>query len=417
MAATPALTDAELAGIYRDLHAHPELAFAEVRTAALVADRLRALGYETVTGVGRTGVVGLLRNGAGPTALLRADMDALPVREQTGLAYASTATGVDSDGHDVPVMHACGHDMHVTCLLGAAAALAADRGSWRGTLMLVFQPAEESGGGAQAMVDDGLYDRCGRPDVVLGQHVSAGPAGIIALRPGPAMAASDSLRVVLHGHGGHASRPETSVDPVLMAAATVLRLQGIVSREVAAADTAVVTVAGLHAGSGRDNIIADHAELLVSIRTFDPVVRNQVLAAVERIVRAEAAASGAPRDPEIVLTESAPAVINDPQASARTRDYFDAALGPGLVFDPGPVTSSEDVGLLATAAGAPCVYWLFGGADPALFAGAAGIEDVLRIVSGLPSNHSPLFAPVIEPTLRTGVAALCAAARGWLPGG
>jgi amidohydrolase len=414
MAATPAMTDADLAGIYRDLHAHPELAFAEVRTAGIVADQLRSLGYETGTGVGGTGVVGVLRNGAGPAALLRADMDALPVREQTGLDYASTASGVDQDGRDVPVMHACGHDMHVTCLLGAAAALAADRTSWQGTLMLVFQPAEEVGGGAQAMVDDGLFDRFGRPAVVLGQHVVPLPAGILALRPGPAFAAVDSLRVVLHGRGAHASRPETSVDPVLMAAATVLRLQGIVSREVAAADTAVVTVGSIRAGS-RDNIIPDDAELLLSIRTFDEAVRDQVVAAVGRIVRAEAAASGAPEEPDIVTVESCPAVVNDPAACARTQQYFDAALGPGLVYDPGPVTGSEDVGVFAIAAAVPCVFWLLGGADAAQFASAAGIEDVARIVRGLPSNHSPLFAPVIEPTIGTGVAALVAAARGWLP--
>ncbi len=409
-----AATDADLAAVYRDLHAHPELAFGETRTAAIVADRLRSLGYETTIGVGRTGVVGVLRSGPGPTALLRADMDALPVREQTGLDYASTATGTDSDGSNVPVMHACGHDVHVTCLLGAAAALAADRGSWQGTLMLVFQPAEEVGGGARAMVDDGLFERFGRPDVVLGQHVAPLPAGMLALRLGPAFAAADSLRVVLHGRGGHGSRPETSVDPVVMAAATVMRLQGIVSRELAGAETAVVTVGALRAGS-RGNIIPDDAELLVSIRSFDPRVRDQVVAAVERIVRAEASASGAPREPDIMLLESFPAVVNDGPAGALTKERFDADLGPGLVFDSGPVTGSEDVGILATAAGAPCVFWLLGGADPAAFGTAAGPDDVARIVRDLPSNHSPQFAPVIEPTLGTGVAALVSAARGWLP--
>jgi amidohydrolase len=410
---TAPITGTDLAGIYRDLHAHPELAFAETRTAAVVARQLTSLGYETVTGVGRTGVVGLLRNGAGPATLLRAEMDALPVREQTGLDYASVATGADSGGHEVPVMHACGHDLHITCLLGAAATLAADRGSWQGTLMLVFQPAEEVGGGAQAMVDDGLYERFGRPVVVLGQHVIPAPAGLLALRPGAAFAASDSLRVVLYGRGGHASRPETAVDPVVLAAATVLRLQGIVSREISGTETAVVTVGSMRAGS-KDNIIPDEAELLLSIRTFDEAVRNQVIAAVERIVRAEAAASGAPREPDIENVESFPGVVNDPGACARTLEYLESAVGPGLVFDPGPVTGSEDVGVLATAAGVPCVFWLFGGADPAHFTGAAGIEEVARISRGLPSNHSPLFAPVIEPTLSTGVAALVAAARGWL---
>jgi amidohydrolase len=415
MAATGA-TQMDLAAIYRDLHAHPELAFGEVRTAAIVAGRLGALGYETTTGVGGTGIVGVLRNGAGPAALLRADMDALPVREQTGLDYASTAMGVDRDGSDVPVMHACGHDVHVTCLLGAAEVLAAERASWQGTLMLVFQPAEEVGGGAQAMVDDGLFDRFGRPEVVLGQHVAPLPAGILALRPGPAFAAADSVRVVLHGRGAHGSRPETSVDPVLMAAATVMRLQGIVSREVAGTETAVVTVGAMRAGS-RENIIPDDAELMLSIRTFEKAVRDQVVAAVERIVRAEAAASGAPAEPEISVLDSFPAVVNDPGACARTQEFLEAGLGPGLVFDPGLVTGSEDVGILASAAGAPCVFWLLGGADPAQFAAATGIEDIARIVRSLPSNHSPLFAPVIEPTLGTGVTALASAARGWLPAG
>jgi hippurate hydrolase len=404
---------ADLADLYRDLHAHPELAFQEERTAGIVAARLRSLGYETTTGIGRTGVVGALRNGAGPAVLLRADMDALPVAERTGLPYASSAHGTDEDGRDVPLMHACGHDMHVTCLLGAAAALAADPSSWRGTLLLVFQPAEEVGKGARAMVDDGLFDRFGTPAVVLGQHVSPMPAGLLGLRAGAAFAAFDALRVVLHGQGAHGSRPETSVDPVLMAAATVMRLQGIVSRELAASDSAVVTVGALHAGTV-ENIIPDRAELLLSVRTFDPGVRERTIGAIERVVRGEAAASGAPADPEITMLTSFPAVVNDLAACARTKEAFDAFLGPGLVLDPGPVTASEDVGLLA-GPGVPCVYWLLGGADPALFSGVSGVAEATEIVRGLPSNHSPLFAPVIEPTLRTGVAALACAARAWLP--
>ncbi|MFE8956436.1 amidohydrolase [Streptomyces althioticus] len=405
---------ADMAAVYRDLHAHPELAFQEKCTATIVADRLRTLGYATTTGVGRTGVVGVLRNGEGPTALLRADMDALPVQEQTALAYASTSTGTDSDGSTVPVMHACGHDMHVACLLGAAAELAADRSSWQGTALLVFQPAEETAAGARAMVDDGLYDRFGRPDVVLGQHVAPLPAGLLGLRPGPAFAASDSLTVVLHGQGGHGSRPEAAVDPVVMAAATVMRLQSIVSREIAASSTAVVTVGALHAGT-RGNIIADRAELRLNIRTFDPHVRTGILTALERIVRAEATASGAPREPDIESTESFPAVINDAQACARIQEAFATGLGPDLVIDPGPGAGSEDVGVLATAADAPCVYWLLGGADPQLFTDTQSTEDVMRVISGLPSNHSPQYAPVVEPTLTTGIAALVCAARAWLP--
>ena len=408
---------ADLAALYQDIHAHPELAFAEHRTAALVADRLRHLGYQTTTGVGGTGVVGVMANGDGPTVLLRADMDALPVREETGLPYASTASGTDGEGRDVPVMHACGHDVHVTCLLGAAAQLAAGSPpSWRGTLLLVFQPAEETGEGARAMIDDGLFDRFGVPGVVLGQHVSPIPAGLLGLHAGPAFAAVDALRVVLHGRGAHGSRPETSVDPVVMAAATVLRLQSIVSREVPPADSAVVTVGALQAGT-TDNTIPDRAELLLSVRTFDDNVRARTLAAIERIVRAEAAASAAPADPEISTTAAFPAVVNDPQACARLTEAFNTGVGPGLVLDPGPAHASEDVGLLATAAGAPCGYWLLGGADPAHFANVTSLADARAVVDGLPSNHSPLFAPVIEPTLRTGVTALACAARAWLAPG
>jgi hippurate hydrolase len=404
---------ADLAALYQDIHAHPELAFAEHRTAALVADRLRDLGYQTTTGVGGTGVVGVMANGDGPIVLLRADMDALPVEEQTGLPYASTARGSARDGRDVSVMHACGHDMHVTCLLGAAAEIAAGSPSWHGTLMLVFQPAEETGEGARAMIDDGLFDRFGVPVVVLGQHVSPIPAGLLGLHAGPAFAAADALRVVLHGRGAHGSRPETSVDPVVMAAATVLRLQSIVSREVGPADTAVVTVGALHAGT-TDNTIPDRAELLLSVRSFDESVRAKTLAAIERIVRAEAAASAAPADPEIITTAAFPPVVNDPQACARLTEAFNNGVGPGLVLDPGPVQGSEDVGLLASAAGAPCGYWLLGGADPAHFANITSLADARAVVDGLPSNHSPLYAPVIEPTLRTGVTALACAARAWL---
>jgi len=402
-----------LAVLYRDLHAHPELAFAEHRTAAIVAERLLELGYAVTTGVGGTGVVGVLSNGTGPTVLLRADMDGLPVLEQTGLPYASTVHAMDASGADVPVMHACGHDMHVTCLLGAAAELAATRDDWHGTLLLVFQPAEEQGKGAQAMIDDGLYTRFPVPGIVLGQHVMPLPAGVLGVHGGPAMAGADALQVVLHGKGGHGSRPETTVDPILMAAATVLRLQGIVSREVAGGDTAVLTVGALRAGTA-SNIIPDQAELLLSLRSYDDKVHDTMRAAIDRIVKAEALASGAPQDPEITTMVSFPVLVNDPAECARLTDLFNA--GVGLTLDPGPVTGSEDVGLLATAAGVPCVYWFLGGSDPALFTGATTVEEARGIVDGLPSNHSPLFAPVVEPTIRTGVLALATAARAWLGG-
>lgn len=394
------MIDAALAELYRDLHRHPELSFRETRTAGIVAERLRGLGLATTTGVGGTGVVGLLERGDGPTVLLRADMDALPVQEATGLPYASTVDGV---------AHACGHDVHVTCLLGALERLAADDG-WRGRVQAVFQPAEEVGGGAQAMVDDGLVERFGRADVVLGQHVAPIPAGVLGLAAGPAFAASDTVRIVLHGRGGHGSRPETTVDPVLMAAATVQRLHAIVSREVGGGETAVLTVGTLHAGT-KENIVPGHAELGLTVRSFDPEVRARVLAAVQRVVRAEAAASGAPREPEIEVFDAFPPLVNDVTAAERTAT---ALGGAGFVVDPGPVTGSEDVGVLATASGAPCSYWLLGGADPALFAGASTRDELAAIVRTLPSNHAPDYAPVVEPTLAVGVAALVAAAREWL---
>ncbi|MFC4852045.1 amidohydrolase [Actinophytocola glycyrrhizae] len=397
----------DLAELYRDLHRHPELGFAETRTAAVAARELRAAGFEVVEGVGRTGVVGVLRNGDGPTALLRADMDALPVLEKTGLPYAST---VVVDG--TPVAHACGHDVHVTCLVGAARALAADRTAWSGTVLAVCQPAEELGGGAEAMVADGLFERFGRPDVVLGQHVAPIPAGVLGLRPGPAFAAADSVRITLHGRGGHGSRPEAAVDPVVMAASVVLRLQTIASREIAATDTVVVTVGAVRAGTVA-NIIPDEAELLLSIRTYDRDVRAATLAAVERIVRGEATAAGAPKPPEVVVETSFPTLVNDPDAVERTRTALASAVP--VIVDPGLVTGSEDVGVLATAAGAPLVYWLLGGADPKAFDGATSMDDLRRRVAAQPANHSPLFAPVISPTLDLGTAALTAAARHWLP--
>jgi amidohydrolase len=411
------LTDqaiADLVALYQDLHRHPELSFAERRTSASVADRLTSSGYEVYTGVGRTGVVGLLRNGAGPTVLLRADMDGLPVLEGTGLLYASRARGVDPDGREVPVMHACGHDVHVTCLVGACQVLAETRSSWSGTLVVVFQPAEEVGTGAQAMIDDGLFGRFPRPQVVLGQHVAPFPAGFLALRAGTAFAGADSLRVTMFGRGAHGSRPEVSVDPVVMAAATVLRLQTIASREIAGTDTAILTIGALRAGT-KENIIPDDAELLLSLRTFDPAVRRRVLDAINRIVHGEAMTSGAPRAPEVELTMSFPTVVNDPAAVDRSRPAFAALLGAERVLDPGVVTGSEDVGLLATAADAPCVFWLLGGGDPEDFTGACSAEEILQVMGTVPSNHSPLYAPVPRPTIDIGVAALVTATREWLP--
>ncbi|MEF2979400.1 amidohydrolase [Subtercola sp. YIM 133946] len=386
--------------LYLDLHEHPELSFEETRTAAIAAAELRAAGFEVIEHIGRTGVVGVLRNGDGPTVLLRADMDALPVVEDTGLTYASSTPGV---------MHACGHDVHVACLIGAAHQLARTRAEWGGTVVALFQPAEEVGNGAQAMLDDGLYEKVPVPDVVLGQHVGPAPAGLLGAHAGPAYASADSLDITVHGRGGHGSRPETTIDPIVIAAAIVGRLQTIVAREVAPQEVSVVTVGRLNAGS-KNNIIPESAELGLSVRAYSEEVRQRLLGSIERIARAEAAASDA-QPPTIELAESFPVTVNDVAATERTMAAFRSAFGERAVVDPGQVSGSEDVGLLATAAKAPLVYWILGGAHPETYLAAASAGTLDR---DIPSNHSSKFAPEIQPTLDRGVAALVTAAREWL---
>jgi hippurate hydrolase len=399
----------DLEALYKDLHSHPELSMQETRTAGLAADRLRAAGYEVTTGVGKTGVVGLLRNGDGPTVMLRADMDALPVQEATGLSYASKVTAADRDGSIVPVSHMCGHDMHVTWLAGAAKLLAEARSTWRGTLMAVFQPGEETAEGAQAMIDDGLFNRFRKPDVVLGQHVMVGPSGTVAGRAGAITSAADSLQIRLFGRGAHGSMPQASIDPVVMAAATVLRLQTIVSREVAAAEAAVVTVGALQAGT-KENVIPDEALIKLNVRTFDDGVRKRVLAAIARIVNAEAEASGAPRKPEITTLDHYPLNLNDRDASKRLVEAFRQHFGAERVRETGPAPASEDFGSFGSEWHTPSVFWFVGGTDPDIYAKAKAANRL----NELPVNHSPKFAPVIHPTLRTGVEALVVATRTWL---
>ncbi len=399
--------------LYQDLHQNPELSHAEHRTAAIVADRLRQSGYQVTEEVGGTGVVGILRNGTGPTVLLRADMDALPVQEATGLPYASTvvAPAPDGDGQ-VPVAHACGHDMHTACLLGAAHLLALGEKHWGGTLVALFQPAEETVDGARGMVDDGLADLVGPVDVVLGQHVAPLPAGYVGAQPGPAFAAADCIRVTVYGRGGHGSRPETTVDPVVLAAAIVLRLQTIIAREVEPGEPAVLTVGSLHAGT-KANIIADHAVLELNIRTYNEAVRETILAAIRRIVTAECAASGSPREPEFDLFEHAPLTDNDPDVTARITATFAGVFGADHVIAPPRVLGSEDFSDIARGVSAPDTSGLFGGTDPTVFAKALAAGT---LSSDVPSNHSPQFAPVIQPTLDTGTTALVAAALSWLAG-
>ena len=398
----------DLETLYKDVHAHPELSMEETRMAGLAEDRLRAAGYEVTTGVGKTGVVGLLRNGDGPTVMLRADMDALPVEEATGLPYASKAKMKDREGNTVPVGHMCGHDMHVSWLAGATALFAAARGEWRGTLMAVFQPGEETAEGSQAMIDDGLFKRFPKPAIVLGQHVMVGPAGAVAGRIGAITSAADSLQIRLFGRGAHGSMPQASIDPVVMAAATVMRLQTVVSREVAAAEAAVVTVGALQAGT-KENVIPDEAIIKLNVRTFDAGVRKRVLAAIERIVNAEAAASNAPRPPEITTLDHYPLNMNDPEATKRVADAFRTHFSAERVRETGAAPASEDFGSFGTEWQVPSVFWFVGGTDPDVYAKA---KETGRL-NELPVNHSPLFAPVIHPTLRTGVEALVVAAQAW----
>lgn len=399
----------DLEAFYKDLHAHPELSMREQRTAALVADRLRAAGYEVSSGIGGTGVVGLLRNASGPTVMLRADMDALPVQEMTRLPYASTAAADDRDGKRVPVMHACGHDMHVAWLAGASRLLSEARRQWGGTLLVVFQPGEETAEGARAMVDDGMLTRFPKPDVILGQHVMVGPAGQVSGRSGTITSAADSLQIRLFGRGAHGSMPQASIDPVVMAAALVMRLQTIVSRELSPNEAAVVTVGSLQAGT-KENVIPDEAIIKLNVRSYDPAVRKRVLDAIARMAASEASASGATKAPEITTLDSYPLGMNDEHATSRVMNAFRPHFGDQRVRPAAPTSASEDFGTFGAAWQVPAVFWFVGGTDAARYASAEASGKVNEI----PSNHSPFFAPVIHPTLEAGVEAMVVGALAWL---
>ncbi|MFW6597210.1 amidohydrolase [Propionibacteriaceae bacterium Y2011] len=397
---------------YRQLHQHPELSFQEVRTAALAADRLRQSGYEVHEQVGGTGVVGILRNGDGPGVLLRADMDALPVREETGLPYASTDTATDDDGIEVPVMHACGHDVHVTALLGAATLLAMRQESWSGTVVALFQPAEELGTGARRMVDDGLGALLPHLDVALGQHVLAFPAGEVRTRPGLMLTSAASVRITLHGRGAHGSMPDAAVDPVVLAAMIIIRLQTVVSRELPPSGLSVVTVGSVHAGS-KANVIDSTAVLEVNVRTDSDTAMSTALAAIERMVVAECRASATPADPEIEVYGRYPATSNDPAATERVRTAFDTVFGDAA-GELAMQSASEDFSIIPDALGIPYCYWAVDGADPSAYAKAV---ESGRIAQDVPVNHSPFFAPVMQPTLDVGTRALTTAALAWLAAG
>jgi len=374
----------EAHALYVDVHQHPELSSHETQTAAKLAGRLRSLGYDVTEHVGGTGIVAILKNGPGPTIMLRTELDALPVEEKTGLAYASKVRAKDDAGRDVPVAHACGHDLHMAAIVGTGAIMAASKSTWHGTLILIGQPAEETIGGAKGMIEDGLFKRFPRPDAAVAMHVENElPAGQVGITPGIYDTNSDSLSITIYGKGGHGSAPHTTIDPIVIAARTILALQTIASREVKPGEMAVVTVGYIQAGT-KNNIIPDQAELGLTVRTYKAEVRKRVLAAIARITKAEAAAAGTPREPAIVHYEGTDAVYNEPALAQRLRKPLEAALGKDNVVTEEPHTASEDFSYFVEQ-GIPGFYFSLGGANPEKYvqAKAAGTT--------LPSDHSPLF--------------------------
>jgi hippurate hydrolase len=396
-APAPQTLSPDLRDFYIDLHQHPELSLHEEKTAAKVAERLRQAGFEVTTGVGGTGVVGVLKNGAGPTVMLRTELDALPVEEKTGLPYASTVRVKDDAGAEVPVMHACGHDVHMTALVGTAAEMARRKADWHGTLVLIGQPAEERIRGARAMLQDGLFTRFPKPDFVVALHdTPALPAGRVGLASGYALASSDSVDLTIYGKGGHGAYPQATVDPIVIAARTVVALQTIVAREKDPLDPAVVTVGSIHGGN-KHNIIPDEVKLQITVRAYKKAVRDRVLAAIERIAKAEALAAGAPKEPAFAVIESCPATYNDPKLAARIAATLRRTLGDGNVVEVPPQMGSEDFSEYGLA-GVPAVQWNLGAGDP------AKLQELAAAGQQPPSLHSSLFAPDRDPTIATGVA-------------
>ena len=394
----------ELKPLYEDLHAHPELSFQETATAAKMAEHLKGLGFEVTTGVGQTGVVGILKNGAGPTVMLRTELDALPVEEKTGLPYASKATAKNAAGETVPVMHACGHDVHMTAWIGAATMLANDRKNWTGTLMMVGQPAEEVGGGASGMLADGLFTRFPKPDVALAIHDSdALPAGTVGIKAGPLLASADSVDIVVYGKGGHGARPNNTIDPIVIAAKIVLGLQTLVSRENDPFDPAVVTVGSIHGGT-KHNIIPDDVRLQLTVRAYKPEVRERLLRGIERIARAEAMAANAPKPPDVTVSDGTPVTVNDAALAMRVTTALRKALGDARVREAVPITAAEDFSRYAES-GVPILMMWVGAVNPET------LERAQRDGTMLPGLHSTLFAPEAQATIMTGVEALVTAAR------
>lgn len=393
--------------VYIDLHAHPELSMHETRTSGIIAERLEGFGFEVQRLGG--GVVGVLANGQGPAVMNRAGFDALPVEERTGLDYASTETTTDEDGRTVPLMHACGHDMHVAALLGAAGAMAAHQEAWSGTFIALFQPGKEIAAGARSMVDDGLTEKVPAPEVVLGQHVMTHEAGTIGTKAGPILSAGDSIEITLHGSGAHGSMPHLSVDPVVLASTIVIRLQTVVFREIPPSSFAVLTVGSIQAGS-KSNIIPATATLLLNMRTYDEDVRSTMITALERIVRGECEVAGCPQEPEFRYYDQYPLTDNDDDVSAKVTAALRAQFGEA-VFEQSPQTASEDFSIVPSAFGVPYAHWTVGGVSKDRLERAASSDDPADQIA---PNHSPYFYPGIDPTLERGTKAHLAAALAWL---
>jgi amidohydrolase len=388
--------------LYLDLHQHPELSLHEVQTAAKLAERLKALGYEVTPNVGGTGIVALMKNGPGPTIMLRTELDALPIHEETGLPYASTATWKSPSGAEIPVMHACGHDLHMASLVGTADVMAHNRQLWHGTLMLIGQPAEEVVAGAEAMLKDGLFTRFPKPDYALAVHDTDGlPAGTVGYTPGFALTGSDSVNITVYGRGSHGSRPHVAIDPIVIAAKIILGLQTIISREIKPGDHAVITVGAIHAGT-KNNIIPDEARLQLTVRAYKPEVRDHLIASIKRVAKGEAMASGAVKEPLIEIPETTPATYNDPDLTNRLAATLAKSLGANNVKQLEPDFPSEDFAYFINA-GVKGTMIRIGAVDPATFAAAQKSGEVL------PGLHTARFAPDLKPALHTAIQAEVAA--------
>ncbi len=399
--------NASLVDLYKHFHATPELSFRETKSAERIASELKLAGFEVTTKVGGHGVVAVMRNGRGPTVLVRADLDGLPVKEETGLPYASKHTMLDEAGNLVSTMHACGHDAHMACLIGTARMLSRLKENWQGTLVMIGQPAEERGGGAKAMLEDGLYKRFPVPDYGLALHVAADlPTGTIGYVEGFAMANVDSVDIIVRGIGGHGAQPQSAKDPIVLSAQIILALQTIRSREIHPLEPAVVTVGSIHGGT-KHNIISDEVRMQLTLRSYNDEVRKQMIDAISRITRGLGQAAGLPDDklPIVELkNEHTPAAYNDPKLAKRARVVFEEWLGPGTVLDRKPSMGGEDFGQFGRTEHKVPVFLFFVGSI-----NSARFKESLRLGKALPSAHSSRYAPDPDPTIKTGVTAMTAA--------